>query len=371
MRAGEILDARADLLDRLVRDPNFRRHQILAATGSFSGRPGPIDTTDLRPGEAFVETLEVAVKTAYAYRVTHDMGMVLEHTATMLDESDTFDRQMAPTGTGIVRFDRPITVHDVRGKKMLVHWMVWGPGQIGGKPGLFVACYNDLWTEPDEVYTDFFAGMEKQAAFLGHRIDPSEAPNMHSWYQQVMGRWASVSQFVVAHGKSLGPPTMDPDPEQQAWVIAQGDTPHSATNLPRYLHALFLLLNQTITKVEDEIPDRPARRRAEKAGFPSKVVVIRLRRVEGSARAEGESLVEWSHRWLVRGHLRWQPYGPRVSDHKHVLGEASKGASGHSERHCIIEGCNHHVERIYINAFIKGPAGAPLIVSDKVYELGR
>jgi hypothetical protein len=62
---------------------------------------------------------------------------------------------------------------------------------------------------------------------------------------------------------------------------------------------------------------------------------------------------------------------PRVSDHKHVLGEASKGASGHSERHCVIDGCNHHVERIYINAFIKGPAGAPLIVSDKVYELGR
>jgi hypothetical protein len=53
--------------------------------------------------------------------------------------------------------------------------------------------------------------------------------------------------------------------------------------------------------------------------------------------------VEWSKRWVVRGHWRWQSYGP-----------------GRTER-----------RRIWISPFIKGPDGAPLVVSEKVYDLRR
>lgn len=52
--------------------------------------------------------------------------------------------------------------------------------------------------------------------------------------------------------------------------------------------------------------------------------------------------VEWSHRWLVRGHWRQQWY-------------ASEGVH----------------RAIYINPHIKGPEDKPLIVRDKVNILGR
>lgn len=55
-------------------------------------------------------------------------------------------------------------------------------------------------------------------------------------------------------------------------------------------------------------------------------------------------MIEWSHRWIVRGHWRHQPYGPRD---------------------------NPSYEWRWINPYIKGPEDAPLAMNEHVYKLAR
>lgn len=71
------------------------------------------------------------------------------------------------------------------------------------------------------------------------------------------------------------------------------------------------------------------------------LAVLRRRRYASEAEREREDR-EYSHRWIVRGHMRNQPVGSRSA-----------------------EGGQRH-ERIWIAPYIKGPEGKPLVVKDRV-----
>lgn len=71
------------------------------------------------------------------------------------------------------------------------------------------------------------------------------------------------------------------------------------------------------------------------------LAVLRRRRYASEAEREKEAR-EYSHRWIVRGHMRNQPVGSRSS-----------------------EGGQRH-KRIWIAPYIKGPENKPLIVKDRV-----
>lgn len=108
-----------------------------------------------------------------------------------------------------------------------------------------------------------------------------------------------------------------------------------------FVRTLWRFFQQTIASITRERAERPLRRQLARAKLPdTHVTVIDLRR--SATRGDGHSEVEWSHRWLVRGHWRNQWY---PSEETHRL--------------------------IYINPFIKGPDGAPLLLRDKVYNLTR
>lgn len=88
--------------------------------------------------------------------------------------------------------------------------------------------------------------------------------------------------------------------------------------------------------------ERHARKRVQKLGLePSDVTVIRLRRSRSSSREEGES-VEYSHRFLVRGHWRNQWY-PLDREHR----------------------------QRWVSTYVKGPEGKPLILKQRQFELSR
>jgi hypothetical protein len=57
-----------------------------------------------------------------------------------------------------------------------------------------------------------------------------------------------------------------------------------------------------------------------------------------SSQAKGERHVEWTHRWIVKGHWRQQAYGPKRQFRRPV----------------------------YISSHIKGPDDLPLIEQDVV-----
>lgn len=112
-----------------------------------------------------------------------------------------------------------------------------------------------------------------------------------------------------------------------------------------WLIACWRLMSQTITTVESEDVPRGIRRQAERRGMRDRnVTVVNLRRrsVAGSG---GGTPVEWSHRWLVRGHWRDQRY---------------KGDDG-----------EWFTKPLWIHPHLKGPDDKPLHLREHVYALTR
>lgn len=347
----QVLDMQADLAARL-HDDMFRtivRQNFYQDQTSHTTLTAEQARQYMQASDGMMQVLHAQSKVAHAFRVTEDMSLLVQGVAAALDESDVFHRDLAPTGVGFVRFDRPLPVGDMRSLTMKAHYLTWGPVSINGVASTLLTWWNDSH-DPDDV----------------------DDANLPEEALRRMGRWRWIGADGIANGRPVGGEVM-PLPEDYAeQIIADGDVPGEASNTARYAHALWTLLGQSVTTVADDTLDRPARRRAEKAGLPARVSVIALRRSESTAQADGESLVEWKRRWVQRAHMRWQPYGPRTPDHMHTYSlPAPSGPGGHMEQACTVEGCEAVLRRIAIPAAIKGPADMPLVVPDKVYDLSR
>lgn len=113
----------------------------------------------------------------------------------------------------------------------------------------------------------------------------------------------------------------------------------------RILQSTFRLMQQRIAVKHFERPERQARHEAKRVGMrpDTEVVVVRLRREKGEpAEPTGES-ANYSHRFIVGGHWRNQPY-------------ESLGI----------------YRQIWIAPYVKGPKDKPLIVRPKrVYQWDR
>lgn len=111
----------------------------------------------------------------------------------------------------------------------------------------------------------------------------------------------------------------------------------------RYIGTFWALTEQRLTDKGEEHGDRAVRRRAQRAGLPLKPVrVVTLRQMTREHQPLGTH-VDWSHRWIVNGHWRQQPYGP-----------------GRQLRRAV-----------YVAPFVKGPADKPLVIRDTVRALKR
>ena len=119
--------------------------------------------------------------------------------------------------------------------------------------------------------------------------------------------------------------------------------------LAAFIVCLWRLCQQSIADRWTEELQRHARKRMTRAHLPvSPITVITLRRRAQHAE-EGETHVEWQHRWMVRGHWRKQPYREENADGEKVT----------------------VYRNIYINPYLKGPEDKPLLIRDKVNALIR
>lgn len=338
MHAGQVIDLQADLIDRFTR-PYFR--QILKYT---------LNVDSPKRANLLIDVMEKHAQNAYAYHVNAEMSDLVLHAAHMLEDDDLVDLSLPPTQIGLVRFDKPLPLRDARGKVMLIHWMSWGPGTYETEDGhyesgILSTGWNDL-EDPDEVAVAMFdldsEANQKRFEEIGLRTRSMQTEHM-DMFKAAMGRWSVIGTSMMFPGLALGGEYVQVGEEYAKQIEAEGDTPYGFTNTDRYLHALWLLMNQTIVTVEDEDLTGPFKRRAVRKNLPHRVTVIKLRRKAHPSVSNGESHVEWQHRWVTRGHWRWQPCG-----------------TGRNER-----------RRIWINSYIKGPDDKPLVVSDKVYSLVR
>lgn len=117
------------------------------------------------------------------------------------------------------------------------------------------------------------------------------------------------------------------------------------TSLPAaILLAIWRLCQQSLADRHLEPMPRGMRKQIQRMNVPDKpVTVVTLRR--RADQPQGDSTVEWSHRWIVRGHWRNQ----RVKD----------------------DDGNWVTRVIYINPHIKGPEDKPLLNRQHVYGLYR
>lgn len=359
MKPTQVVDAQADLLvrlqDRVVRgvwgsqmeEDIMKSHHLASETAKSNAA-------------AHVHSMDKAMAVADAYHVSEDMSNLVVHAASLLDESDRMSRQLAPSRSGLVRFEQPLPMQDVRGKQLSISWMGWGPVLVRiqtrtqvrePEEAMCVWMWNDHHDAPDEIALTL--------------MDPVEDPAVFAFATTKLGRWGFIGGETIYDNMKLGPAFVEADESRRAAILADGDIPVGFTNPLRYLHALWMLLGQTVVSVEERPLDRPYARRAKRMNLPRRVTVIELRRREG-ARQPGETMVEWNHRWVVKGHWRWQQYGPRK--HEHVYGPVRVDGRV-LIREC--DTCDARIERIWIEPFIKGPDGKPLIVTDKVYALMR
>jgi hypothetical protein len=333
MRPGEVLDAQVDLIDRLD-STQFEGYlnsvYAMDETGHLDDDDDAPVRSRLNAHQSVAATLQRHVKASYAYRVTEDMSALIQHGAALLDEDDRLDTTLAPTQAGFVGFDKPLPVREVRGHIMLIHWMSWGPARTtAGDTGMVVWMFNDVYREPDEI------------ALATEAEDPESAQAMRT----VGGRWAPVATTPIINGRSVGPPEVAADPDKYPDLVP-------SSNPIRYVHALWLLLNQTVTATREEDVERPSRRRAQRRQLHPTVTVVALRREFTPNHTEGETHVDRDFKWLVRGHWRWQ-----------VCGQGYPGAVQRDD--------GQWRSRIWINGYVKGDPSAPLRVTEKVYDLRR
>jgi hypothetical protein len=347
-------------------DKNFRyvlNRMMMSASGViFTEDEKAIhNDRELDPAKVVNAYAEVAIEVGKAntpcYFVKDEMTDLILFASNKLDDTDLFDANLVPSDYGFVYFEKPLELTDVRGRQLLGNVLVWKKGfHKDGKIGIMATLYNDADRTPDDI----------ARTLLENKEAPKNKKEIHAL--DIMGRYHWIHSLNFVHGEVVGEKVKSPDNDEveqmrrftfddegkdvlkfddEAWEQYKKDKIFPYTNIKRLIHTYFLIMSQTITATTPERGDRAQRRRLERENLPSEVMVIQFRKTRYTSTEKGEEVaVNWSHRWIVGGHWRWQPYKDPASG-----GEIKK--------------------RIWINPYVKGPDDKPLKTKERVYVLAR
>jgi hypothetical protein len=270
---------------------------------------------------------------APTYVVTADMGRLLDVAVDQLQAEGatpipTVSEMPSPSGFLLMERPTPIMVYGPEPQGYLpVRAMAWVPQVVTymqhgeQKHGPGVSLLNFLDTKPGDAV----------ASGPFHMTKPHD-----------LTAWTFDLPWVVAESHEDFLHTVG-DP------IGNGKAHPAGAHWRRWAYSIWHL---AMERIQPRKAGRHTRRRWERVIGPSPnfgdVRVIDLRRyaTRGGV-AVGETdpdyARQWSHRWVVSGHWRQQPYGP-----------------GRTLR-----------KTIWIDPFVKGPDDRPLIVRDDVYVMRR
>ena len=288
--------------------------------------------------------MRTAVDTGYTFYVAPHMDALVTAAAESLPEDDVMRVHDLPTPQGFLWIPGGLTVLDVRGRVLKYNAALWT--LFGGE--VFVWWLTDKYDDGDTTNLE----IRQQASGQAWARFPTLSPNGESRI-----RFGGPLPKALAATKVLPPEvrsSMHWDPKQgliMAWdhgytaeEIQEWISPSAGPDpAVSWLLACWRLMQQSVTRLDDVEMPRQLRKLGRRAGLPSDyVTVINLR--SRPARSDGESAVEWSHRWLRRGHWRQQPY---KEDGVWVR------------------------KTIWIHPTVCGPEGLPLVIKDHVYNLTR
>lgn len=246
---------------------------------------------------------------------------------------------------GLIVFEKPWWGLDAdTGEPTLqVDAMLWGAGRLPSVPergrpsptlAIGIATYRRL---------DFAMGLDPRelqvATNLGLIGDGRAERISGSTFNLTGETWAPLGRSDWPVGEPIGTPV---------WPMDQSYA-ESAVEDRKVIAAFWTLMHTVgITATETHRAPRAAMRRTQRAGINgdlADVQVVTLRKVHRTESdpadlndADETARIEWSHRWLVAGHWRWQPCGP-----------------GRTERRLT-----------YVRPYVKGPEDKPLKTPTRV-----
>jgi hypothetical protein len=336
MPATDALESRALVLDDLMRSGTMCVMMDAAAESfshsvEFEGKKflgTPILAKGTR-GEDLRGTLVRALSASEAFWVSKDMLSLAVAGAEMMPDDSLVEGHIVPAPLGWMLFQEPISVTDIRGKLLRFHAVSWSVLSIKGQPGVVVYWWTHKYDEVDSVNIQ------------SRTLDPgaySRLPLYTLAHISTMAFDRPIPRTISISGP--GGAVVPPEAEVKifekdgtiTWVLPTGLLVHSKeegrgfipldqsgeyrpTEMPspdlRVLTVIWRLMRQTITDVSDSTDRVPAylRKTIKRQNTSERVSVIALRKTIRTK--ETGRTVEWSHRFLRRGHWRHQWFGPR------------------------------------------------------------
>jgi hypothetical protein len=259
--------------------------------------------------------------TADAIWVSPEMSEIVQ-AARMEFQPEPLEREDFITPTGFCYFAEPLIMHDRHHRKVSVGALTWCPVILKDHPtkgegeGMTIGMYSSARSTEDD-YGDSHQGFR-----MVHHV---ELIPLH----------LTVAEFG--------------DPLDEGHMLDEQGRYTAADEWWKTVQTTLRLMQQRVFVQESVRLPRATRRRMEreKAGPQLEdVLVIRLRRpsqhTNGEVSEEGR---DWTHRWIVDGHWRNQPYGPKENP--------------------------THYRQIWISPHVKGPEDKPLVVKKRFYKWDR
>lgn len=283
-------------------------------------------------GEVFEKAINTTFEMAEVFIIRQNMCQLIEGAMHGMPEQNLLPSD-PPSESGVVLFDEPFRISPEDAPIFAVSWTtvsVQGAGKARAifagdyvgrdsyKKSLFVAIYHD--------------GRISETAELIASASESKSPEQMRRY--LLGAPRMILSDVRMMDFGQVPQFMRPHPVFGGMVTERDP-------IGLRLQTLFALCRQELPAVERHRPtgrELKQLRRLDMRTNSVSVIMLRRRSDRGNEATE----VQWSHRWLVRGHWRNQWYSS-LKEHRLV----------------------------YINPHIKGPEDKPFVMHDKVNILGR
>lgn len=277
-------------------------------------------------GEVLAGSISIVGDMATTYVIAKEMHeFALAASSTMptfpLLESDP------PSPIGFLWLEEPVPVTDRHGKTMMVKCYMWVTTDT---VDMLIEDQNDRPIEKGIWVAEFGDALDK-------RDDYYDEEHMELWREQTRFRHGMLHDGGCPWG-------MDPV------LRIEQEFPGFVDTGMRFLLTSWRMMQEPYIEDRAIMPSRHVLRRADRAmaKLPERedcaVRVVQLRRSSEKREHHGgePDKIEWSHRWIVRGHWRNQWY-PSESRH------APK----------------------WIPPYVKGPEEAPLLEKDTVYLWNR
>jgi hypothetical protein len=250
------------------------------------------------------------------------MSDMIEMAASVLEEDDFSDTSLVDIEEGFCYFTKGISLT----AEMKIHVLVWHKiyNVMAENIEYLITAYNDHYNEADGSIETW------RESFSDRGFD---IPNT---------RWIYRSDSPYISGQLMGPTKKTLEVVKNHGGRAISVTPSQV------FHALTLMLRQPAEVVEitkREAANKKQLKRLKTKKVPSEVTVVDVRhkyRYTSGTRSASE--IEYSRRWLVIGHWRWQPYKDAETR------EWTK-------------------KRIWIAPYIKGPDDKPFVATKRVHAL--